>query len=132
MGRTLVILGTAVSIVFGWHLNGVADVRRHAEELRRKYSAGGYDTAIAVNPVTGVVTVPFRPQRWPRQPDKPSEALGSALGSLLGGAFAKALEPLFERELNLLAREDYDVYAMLLPYRVRLVTEDDVHAEVSS
>ncbi|HSD10216.1 MAG TPA: hypothetical protein VLF14_04480 [Candidatus Binatia bacterium] len=129
MGRTLVILGIAACVIFGWHVNGVADARRHAEELRRKYSIGPYDDAITVNPVTDVVTVPVGSWREKPKSDNPFEALGSALGSMLGGALGKALEPSFERELNLRAREDYDVYAMLLPYRVRLVSAAEEEKE---
>lgn len=43
---------------------------------------------------------------------------------MLGGAIAEALEPSFEREFSLRAREGYDLYAMLLPYRVRVVTAE--------
>ena len=81
--------------------------------------------AITVNPVTDVVTVPIAAGREKAKSDNPFEALGSALGSMLGGALAKALEPSFERELNLRAREGYDVYAILLPYRVRIVTGEE-------
>jgi hypothetical protein len=125
MGRTLLAVGTVACLVFGWHLYGVADARRHAEDLRSRHSVGHRGDAITVNPVTDVVTVPVATAPEKAKSDNPFEALGSALGSVLGGALAKALEPSFERDLNLRAREGYDVYAILLPYRVRIVTAEE-------
>ena len=72
-----------------------------------------------VNPLTDVVTIPIMPP-VPGKGDNPLEAFGKALGAAVGGALGKALEPTFERDLNLRARELYDVYAMILPYRVRV------------
>src|SRR5205085_12360279 len=36
MARALLVLGVLACLVFGWHLYGVADVRRQAEEIRAK------------------------------------------------------------------------------------------------
>src|ERR1051326_2423935 len=104
MARALVVIGVVASVIFGWHLYGVADARRHAEELRTKHSIK-QDEAVSVNPLTDVVTVPIHAGAGKPKTDTPFEALGSALGDMLGGALAKALEPTFERELNLRARE---------------------------
>ncbi len=82
-----------------------------------------------VNPVTNIVEVPILSASSKGNLDNPFVGLANALGSMLGGAIVKALEPSFERELNLLARERYDVYAMLLPYRVRVVTPEPVEHE---
>jgi hypothetical protein len=122
MARALVVVGVVACVVFGWHLYGVAETRRQAEELRSKHGAGAQGDPVTVNPVTDIVTVPIRGIPEKPKTDNPFEALGSALGTMLGGALAKALEPSFERELNLRARESYDLYAILLPYRVRVVT----------
>jgi hypothetical protein len=122
MARLLVVLGLIASIIFGWHLYGVADTRRRAEDLRSGHSVGNQDEAVSVNPLTDVVTVPIRTAGGGKpKSDNPFEALGNALGSMLGGALAKALEPTFEHELNLRAREAFDLYAIVLPYRVRVV-----------
>lgn len=52
--------------------------------------------------------------------DNPFAALGSALGK----AMIQAIGPGFiERELNTRAREQYDLYTVLVPYRVRISTE---------
>jgi len=125
MARALLVVGVIACVVFGWHLFGVADARRQAEDLRTKHSVANKDDPVTVNPVTDVVNVPVRALPPKSKPDNPFEALGNALGSMLGGALAKALEPTFERDLNLRARESYDLYAMLLPYRVRVLTADE-------
>ena len=125
MARALVVLGVVASMVFGWHLYGVADARRQAEDLRAKNAAGAHGDPVTVNPVTNIVTVPIRGVAERPKSDNPFEALGSALGNMLGGALAKALEPSFERELNIRARESYDLYAIILPYRVRVVTLEE-------
>ena len=120
MARALVVLGVAASIIFGWHLYGVAEARRQAEDLRAKHVTRQSDP-VTVNPVTDVVNIPIDPVPEKSHTDNPFEALGNALGSMLGGALAKSLEPSFERELNIRARENYDLFAIVLPYRVRII-----------
>jgi hypothetical protein len=120
MARALVVVGVVACLVFGWHLYGVADARRQAEELRTKH-VPGQSEPVTVNPVTDIVTMPIDAVPEKSKTDNPFEALGNAIGSMLGGALAKSLEPVFERELNIHARESYDLYAILLPYRVRIV-----------
>ena len=120
MARALLVSGLVASIIFGWHLYAASDVRRHAEELRTKNGMSMAEPAVEVNPITDIVTIPIVPDLPKGDGSNPFEAFGKALGSLVGGAIGKALEPTFERELNLRARELYDVYAMLLPYRVHI------------
>src|SRR5712692_8892338 len=108
MGRAALLIGLALSVVFGWHLYGAADARRQAEDLRAKHSIGKTDRPVTVNPVTNVVVVPIDAHPEKANSDNPIEAFGDALGSMIGGALAKAIEPSFERELNLRAREHYD------------------------
>lgn len=129
MARALVVVGLVICVVFGWHLYGVADARRTAEDLRTRYSVDKQGGAVTVNPVSDVVSVPVQASPDKPSSDNPVEALGSALGSMLGGALAKALEPSLERELNLRARENYDLYALVLPYRVRVVTAEERKAK---
>jgi hypothetical protein len=120
MARVVLVIGVVACVIFGWHLYGVADARRQMEELRTKHSVAKPADPVTVNPVTDIVTVPIQAPAAKPKSDNPFEALGSALGSVLGGAVARALEPSFERELNLRARENYDLYAVVLPYRVRI------------
>lgn len=127
MGRLALAIILLVSVVFGWHLYCAADARRQAEDLRGKHSIASTDHPVTVNPVTDVVRVPIGGLSEKGKSDNPLEALGDALGSMIG-ALAKAIEPSFERDLNLRAREHYDIYAMLLPYRAEVVTEKKTKA----
>ncbi len=123
MARISLVLATVVAVVFGWHLYGVADARRQVEEMRSHRGASAGGDPVEVNPLTNVVTLPVGIERHDKdgKDDGPFEALGNAIGSVLGGAIAQAVAPTIEREINLRAREHYDVYAMLLPYRVRVL-----------
>ena len=120
MARALLVIGIIASVLFGWHLYAASDVRRHAEEMRGKRGVGTGQDPVALNPVTDIVTIPIGPPSAKTSGDNPFEAFGKALGSIVGGAIGKALEPTFERDLNLRARELFDVYAMLIPYRVEI------------
>lgn len=120
MARALLVVGILASILFGWHLYAASEVRRQAEEMRSRYGTGSGQEPVRLNPVTDIVTVPIGPPTAKSSGDNPFEALGKALGTIVGGAIGKALEPSFERDLNLRARELFDVYAMLIPYRVQI------------
>lgn len=123
MARISVVLAIVVAVLFGWHLYGVADARRQVEEMRSHRGVGAGAEPVTVNPITNVVSLPVGIDRSDKngKDEGPFEALGNAIGSVLGGAIAQALEPAIEREINLRAREHYDVYAMMLPYRVRVL-----------
>ena len=58
----------------------------------------------------------------PPQDDKlnPWASIGDQLGSALGAGLLKLIEPLAERELNAKARENLDLYAVLVPYGLRI------------
>lgn len=116
MARVLFTVGLVACMIVGWHLYAASEARRQAEELRANHSVGEGEGPVVVNVITDVVTVPIL-----RPAPRAFGALGTKLGSMLGGALAQALEASFERELNLQARENYDLYATLLPYRVRIV-----------
>ena len=108
MARALLVVGLLASIVFGWHLYAASDVRRQAENMRSRHGASSGRDPVRLNPVTDIVTFPIGPPAAKSNGDDPFDALG------------KALEPSFERELNLRARGFFDVYAMLMPYRVQI------------
>jgi hypothetical protein len=122
VGRALFTIGLVACVIVGWHLYAASDTRRLAEDLRAKHSVGEGEQPVIVNVITDVVTVPIVPPAPRAGANNPLEELRKTLGSVLGGALAQALEPSFEHELNLQARENYDLYAILLPYRVRIVS----------
>ena len=81
---------------------------------------------VSVQPLTNVVTVKMAGPRQAADENRqdPFSALGAAIGSALGGAVVKAMEPAIERDLNTRARELFDLYAMLLAYRVKVELAD--------
>jgi hypothetical protein len=122
-GLMLLAFVLIAAVLFGWHLYASGDIRRHAVEVN---SPGGVDTGrvtVVLNPLTNVVIVTHHVSAQPphKEPDNPLAELGAALGSALSSAVGKAMEPTVERELNIRAREQYDLYAVILPYRVRVV-----------
>lgn len=115
----IVLVGVAAA-VFGWHLHGSRSIGEAAGVFIQTKLPGVKEPVVSVDPVTNVVSVTLDRTPKPRQ-DDPLSALGQALSSALGTAIASAFEPALERELNLRAREQFDLYAMLLGYRVRIV-----------
>lgn len=100
--KTVVVMGAALTGVFVWHLIC----------LPRDLGDDGSDAR--VNPLTNLVIIELD------IPDANGDPWAD-LGNNLAMAFAGTVGPgLIERELNTRARESLDVYAIVLPYRVRL------------
>ena len=119
--RAIVIVVVAIlAVTFGWHLLAARDIDATTQEFVTKRFKGMESPEVSVDPVTNVVTVTYRVKANAETPQGLFSALGEALSSALGTAVASMLEPTLERELNLRAREDLDLYAMVLPYRVRI------------
>ena len=90
-------------VVFGWHCIQLVDLSSRVANQ----SDAAMEVAVRVNWFTNHVDVSFH---------LPDEADGFAmLGAALGASLA---EPLVEEALAEFARERFDVYAMLVPYRV--------------
>ena len=71
---------------------------------------------MTVNPITNLVSVSVE---MPSRDTTSFGAMGEAFVNLFAGSMGS---PVIERELNIRAREWYDAYAMVLPYRVRFST----------
>lgn len=107
--------------VFGWHVYAVSVIRG---EVEKRFPAERTRAVISIQTFTDVVTIQFdKPPELSRS-DNPLGALGDAIGSMIGGAMAKAIEPTIERDLNTRARELFDLYAMMLPYRVKVIVAE--------
>lgn len=115
-----IVFAAVATALFGWHLYGTRSIGETAREFIQAKLGGVKEPVVSVDPVTNVVSVTLERTSKPKQ-DDPLSALGQALSSALGTAIASAFEPALERELNLRAREQFDLYAMLLGYRVRIV-----------
>ena len=109
--------------VFGWHLYAMSVVRHDVVTKIGRDTAQSGRVEVSIHPLTNVVSleIPGPKEISEAAKDNPFAALGEALGNALGGAVAKAMEPAIEREMNTRARELFDVYAMMLAYRVKIV-----------
>jgi hypothetical protein len=125
-GTVLVLLLVALVAIGGWHVYAASIVRA---EIAKRLSTERRGAEIHVHALTDVVTIRLpRPAELEREGDDLLGALGAAIGSMLGGALANAIEPAIERDLNTRARELFDLYAMLLPYRVKVIVDEPPEA----
>lgn len=114
----LVIVGCLFAL-FAWHLYLSIGLNNRVRSLQSASSDPEQDLSISVNPLTNLVSITIT-----MPPDLAEDDPFAALGSALGQAMIQAIGPGFiERELNTRAREQYDLYAVLVPYRVRISTE---------
>ena len=125
-GTLLVVLLVALVAIGGWHVYAASLVRA---EVVKRLSAERRGAEVHVHALTDVVTIRFpKPAELDRERDDLLGALGAAIGSMIGGALASAIEPTIERDVNTRARELFDLYAMLLPYRVKVIVEEPPEA----
>lgn len=119
-GRRILAGGAVlIGLFLAWHLYLSLGLSNRVRSLQASGSDSVGELSISVNPLTNLVslTIAMPPEL---DEDNPFAALGAALGQ----AMVQAIGPgMIERELNTRAREQYDLYAWLIPYRVRVSTE---------
>lgn len=118
--RRRVLLGFVVIIglLFGWHFYLSVGLSNRVRSLQSGNSNPDQELSISLNPLTNLVSTTIT-----MPPDLDEDNPFAALGTSLGQAMVQAIGPGFiERELNTRAREQYDLYAVLVPYRVRIST----------
>jgi hypothetical protein len=122
--RILLVIAAVIVLLFTWHLYLTGEARRVAHGSSAKATEGGAEATLSMNPVTNVVeiTVAFPPPELDEK--NPWAAVGSQFGAALAGSLVKIIEPLVEHELNTKAREKLDLYAMLVPYRLRVTLKE--------
>jgi hypothetical protein len=119
MSRVLLLFGVLVAaIVVGWHLYLVSIAEQRAREMTKTKATTS--PSITIDPVRNIVEMALAVPSQPTDSENPWATAGSPLGQTLAAGFIKLVEPVVERELNIQAREKWDLYAMLLPYRVRI------------
>ncbi len=116
----LVVLVAVVGMV-AWHMVLANRMNRNASMLKDLSDAQGNELAMQmkINPVTNVVTV------YMRMAPSSDDAWGS-LGTTMAEGLLTTIGPqAMERQLAILSREKIDVYAMIIPYRVQILTGAD-------
>jgi hypothetical protein len=108
-----------IGLVVAWHLYLSIGINNFARSVQSTSSDSEQELSISVNPLTNLVSM-----KLTMPPDLDKDNPFAAFGLALGNAMIQAIGPGFiEREMNTKAREQYDLYAVLVPYRVRISTE---------
>lgn len=107
--RKLILLGClAVALIFGWHLLKTRDLVAELESEELSF------VSVHVNPVTNVV-------RFQIDTTEANDAGNRMAAHMLQQVLNMGREDV-ETELALRAREQVNLYAMAIPYRVRVVS----------
>jgi len=119
MKRLLVATVVLFAIPFSWHLYLIHDVDDRIRELNSDPSRRGTGVDIKVNPITNLITTTITLPPQLANDENPFSALGVSLAQGMLETFGPGI---LEREINSIARESYDLYAIILPYRVLVRT----------
>ncbi len=110
----IVVLALAA---FFYHLYAANKITTAIERKADKLTTEQMDLSAKMNPFTNLLTIEL-------SFDFASDDMWNSIGVTLADGFTQAFVPhKVEQELARKAREKYDVYAMIIPYRVRIVTE---------
>ncbi len=113
------LVGIFVVAAFGWHVAFTIGIKQEFQKQNAKLKVEDVETEMSIDIFTNLVTVTVT-QPAPN-PDSPFTL--EAIGLLFAGEIAKATAPrVLERKINATAREYYDLYARLVPYKVRMVS----------
>ncbi len=99
--RTLLIFIAVIGLVFAWHLYLSVGFTNRVDSSQFSVSYSGGDLSFSVNPVTNLISI-----RLATDPGDDDDLFAA-----------------LELELGTYSREKFDLYAMLIPYRVRRSTE---------
>lgn len=118
--RKIFLLTTLVVIfvvaAFGWHVAFTIGIKQEFQKQNAQLKVEDVETEMSIDVFTNLVTVTVTHPA--PNPDSPLEALGWQVA----GEIVKATAPgALERKINASAREYYDLYARLVPYKVRMV-----------
>jgi len=108
----LAIIATVI-----WHLYLSIDLKERVHQFESLENYSGPAMSIRVNPFTNLILITIAMET--PDFDEPFAALGASLGEGLAVAIAPGI---IERQLNTRAREQYDLYSFIIPYRVRVDT----------
>jgi len=121
---TAALIVIALGLVLAWHYYLVGDIRRVAEASGAKPVEQGGKETLTLNPVNDVLRLTIIVPPSDDEEAAPAENPAPQLGKGLVQGLSKLAEPLIEHEMNTRARETFDLYAWVLPYRVHVSVED--------
>ena len=121
---TLIGLAAMLGLLLAWHFFLLVSINNRVRALRLNEIELPMEFSVSANPLTDFVSITIA-----MPPELDTELNGgnpfAAFGSILAETMIQAVGPGYiERGLNTVAREKYDLYAMLVPYRVRISTKD--------
>ena len=120
--RIIISLAIILGVVLVWHLCLSFDMSNRIRSHGVHGSASDEMLSISINPLTNLISITIV---MPPDPDgsNPFSALGSTLVDSMFHAIGPGLTAIIDEKLNTQAREKFDLYAMLVPYRVHLSTK---------
>jgi hypothetical protein len=121
---TAALIVVALGLVLGWHYYLVGDIRRVAEASGAKTVEQGGKETLSLNPINDVLRLRIVLPPLADDEAERTANVGPQLGKGLVQGLSKLAEPLIEHEMNTRARETFDLYAWVLPYRVHVSVED--------
>ena len=117
-------LGVALLGLGGWHFACTEQVEEHifqaVEPFLREQDDVTLSFSVHVQPLSNFVAIDFRFEADGADSMKPEERL---LVETVVTYLRSQIEPIIERELGLVARKQFDLYAMALPYRSAVSVE---------
>lgn len=102
---------------FFYHLYAANKLTDAIERKAGKLTTENMDLSAKMNPFTNLLTIQL-------SFDFADDDMWKSLGVTLADGFIQSFGPKkIEQEMAKKARQKYDVYAMIVPYRVRIATE---------
>lgn len=112
----VIAIAALLGLMFAWHLYLTTKLDDQVNATASDETGQAASESIKVNPVTNLVTITIEKPPELDDEENPFAGLGAAMGQLAMTAIA----PMVERELNIQAKERFDLFAMLIPYTVRM------------
>jgi len=113
MKKIFLVLVIVLVAAVGWHMKIARDLEARVDEVTAEFSRGDWELESSVNPFSSVITIHVQVK---------TEELDDWAGLKAGVLKTMADEvasSMIEEELARTARERRDVYAMVVPYRIR-------------
>lgn len=116
MSLFTLVVTVLLAAAFGWHLVFAQGVKRELQKESAKSKVEDVETTLQINVFTNLITVTVE------QPAPASNSPLEILGRQVTSGLVQALAPgVLESKVNSRAREYYDLYAMVVPFKVQMV-----------